>query len=77
MDRYRIAPGTRIDLSTIDAADTSGFDGAKAEGRAELKRLKERVFYLLRSILNIGPLVNDIFTIECHSCFINIKIAIS
>ena len=43
MDRYRIAPGTRIDLSTIDAADTTGFDGGKKEGRAELKRLVARL----------------------------------
>ncbi len=43
MDRYRIAPGTRVDLSTIDAADTSAFDGDKQEGRAELKRLVSRL----------------------------------
>jgi PPK2 family polyphosphate:nucleotide phosphotransferase len=43
MDRYRIAPGTHVDLSTIDAADTSGFDGSKAEGRKELARLVERL----------------------------------
>ncbi len=46
MDRYRIAPGTRPDLSAIDAADTSGFSGGKAEGRAELERLVGRLAQL-------------------------------
>jgi len=43
MDRYRIEPGTRVDLSSIDTADTSGFDGGKAEAKAELKRLVKRL----------------------------------
>lgn len=43
MDRYRVMPGQEIDLSNWDPADTSGFDGNKAAGRAHLKSLRRRL----------------------------------
>ncbi len=43
MDRYRIAPGSTVDLAAIDTRDTSGFDGGKAEAKSELKRLVGRL----------------------------------
>lgn len=39
MDRYRIEPGTSVDLSQWDPDDTSGYDGGKKQGRKELDRL--------------------------------------
>jgi PPK2 family polyphosphate:nucleotide phosphotransferase len=43
MQQYRIAPGTKVDLSAVDAAETSGFDGGKREAKDELKRLVGRL----------------------------------
>ena len=42
-DRYRIAPGTEVDLARHDPRDKSLFDGDKEAGRAETKRLNERL----------------------------------
>jgi PPK2 family polyphosphate:nucleotide phosphotransferase len=43
MDRYRVRPGSRIDLSAWDPDDTSAFDGDKDEGKEALKALNERL----------------------------------
>jgi PPK2 family polyphosphate:nucleotide phosphotransferase len=39
MERYRVEPGTRVDLSTWDPNDTSAFPVAKREGKALIKGL--------------------------------------
>ncbi len=46
MDRYRVRPGSRVDLSQWDPGDTAAFEGGKAAGKAELKRLVERLSQL-------------------------------
>jgi PPK2 family polyphosphate:nucleotide phosphotransferase len=43
MDRYRVPPGTRVDLSRHDPGKTPTFDGKKKEARAELERLNRRL----------------------------------
>jgi PPK2 family polyphosphate:nucleotide phosphotransferase len=39
MDRYRIAPDTEVDLSSIDPRATAAFDGGKSAGKARLREL--------------------------------------
>ena len=39
MDRYRVRPGTRVDLAQWDPSATAAFDGGKREGRERLKTL--------------------------------------
>ena len=39
MDMYRIAPGTVVDLSSIDTRDSAAFDGDKTAGKARLEDL--------------------------------------
>jgi len=39
MDRYRIKPGTRVDLNEWDPKDTGAFDGKKSDATAELAKL--------------------------------------
>ena len=39
MKRYRVKPGSQVDLSERDAGDTSAFDGDKEAARARLADL--------------------------------------
>ena len=43
MDRYRVKPGSKVDLGQWDPNDKSAFTGNKKEGREELLRLNERL----------------------------------
>ncbi|MCB0215455.1 MAG: polyphosphate kinase 2 family protein [Caldilineae bacterium] len=43
MDRYRIKPGSQVDLSRHDPDDRSAFDGDKAAGKAETAALNGRL----------------------------------
>jgi PPK2 family polyphosphate:nucleotide phosphotransferase len=43
MQRYRIAPGSQVDLSQWDPNDKAAFPTKKKEGRAHLKTLNERL----------------------------------
>ncbi len=43
MDRYRVEPGSRVDLSTVDPRDTGAFDGKKREGREMIRKLNRRL----------------------------------
>jgi len=43
MDRYRINPGTPVDLGDWDPADRSAFEGDKGAARVELKVLNKRL----------------------------------
>jgi PPK2 family polyphosphate:nucleotide phosphotransferase len=43
LHRYRVEPETDVDLSQIDPADLSAFEGGKTEGRGETKRLNARL----------------------------------
>jgi PPK2 family polyphosphate:nucleotide phosphotransferase len=43
MDRYRIAPRSRVRLNRFDPSDSGEFRGAKDEGRQQLERVKERL----------------------------------
>ena len=43
MNRYRVKPGTKIDLSQRDPNDTSGFAGKKQEAKQELLALNRRL----------------------------------
>jgi PPK2 family polyphosphate:nucleotide phosphotransferase len=43
MDRYRVKPGTKVDLSQWDPNDKSLFDGAKQEGKKTLDELNDRL----------------------------------
>ena len=43
MDRYRIAPGTRVDLAAFDPNDGSEFDGDKQAGEAAATELVKRI----------------------------------
>jgi len=48
LDRYRVPPGTTVDLARWDPADRSGFDGPKKSGRAFLAELRGRLVELQR-----------------------------
>ena len=43
MKRYRVKPGSQINLSQWDPNDKSAFDGSKREGRKVLRSLNERL----------------------------------
>jgi PPK2 family polyphosphate:nucleotide phosphotransferase len=43
MKRYRVKPGSQVDLSQWDPNDKSAFPGNKAEGQARLLELNERL----------------------------------
>jgi PPK2 family polyphosphate:nucleotide phosphotransferase len=43
MDRYRIAPGTSVDLADLDPGDSSEFDGDKEAGQAKADELVDRI----------------------------------
>jgi PPK2 family polyphosphate:nucleotide phosphotransferase len=43
MDRYRVRPGSDIDLRRWDPNDTTAFDGDKDEGRETLRALNKRL----------------------------------
>jgi PPK2 family polyphosphate:nucleotide phosphotransferase len=43
MDRYRVRPGSQIELSAWDPSDTSAFDGDKDEAKDALEVLNERL----------------------------------
>jgi PPK2 family polyphosphate:nucleotide phosphotransferase len=43
MDRYRVTPGSRVDLSEWDPRDKQGFPMAKKEGKRLLKELNGRL----------------------------------
>lgn len=43
MDRYRIAPGTRVDLAAMDPRDAGAFAGSKDDGEERLGALNERL----------------------------------
>lgn len=49
MDRYRVAPGARLDLRALDPADRSAFPHLdKRRGKEELRRLNRRLAELQR-----------------------------
>ncbi len=43
MERYRITPGTAVDLGSLDPADTSAFSNGKKGGKNRLKALNDRL----------------------------------
>jgi PPK2 family polyphosphate:nucleotide phosphotransferase len=43
MDRYRVKPGSRVDLDKWNPDDHGAFDGRKAEGRKRLLKLNDRL----------------------------------
>lgn len=43
MDRYRVIPGTVVDLGSLDPADTSAFTSGKSAGKASIKALNDRL----------------------------------
>ena len=43
MDKYRVKPGQKLDLSKIDPADTSEFNGDKDDAKGALKKLVARL----------------------------------
>ena len=43
MDRYRVKPGTRVDLSVWDTKDRSAFDGDKSAGKDAAKDANRRL----------------------------------
>jgi PPK2 family polyphosphate:nucleotide phosphotransferase len=43
MDRYRVQPGTEIDLRTWDPRDNGAFDGDKKAGKEVLRLLRKRL----------------------------------
>lgn len=43
MDRYRVRPGTQIDLSAWDPRETAAFDGDKGDGKDALDELNKRL----------------------------------
>ena len=43
MKRYRVKPGTEVDLSAWDPADKRAFDGSKSEGEKEVLKLNKRL----------------------------------
>ena len=43
MERYRVKPGSNIDLSKWDPNDTDGFDGDKDAGKARIKQLTHKL----------------------------------
>jgi PPK2 family polyphosphate:nucleotide phosphotransferase len=48
MDRYRVAPGTTVDLTDHDPGDRSGFEGDKEAARARKKHLRDELADLQR-----------------------------
>ena len=43
MDRYRVKPGKRVDLSQWDPDDTSAFDGSKEQAQDRLSKLNRQL----------------------------------
>lgn len=43
MDRYRVIPGTAVDLGSLDPADTSAFSNGKSAAKTRLKALNDRM----------------------------------
>ncbi len=43
VERYRVRPGTRVDLTAVDPRDTGDFDGDKGEGEAAHVALNARL----------------------------------
>lgn len=43
MDRYRVAPGTKVDLTDFDPDDRAGFEGDKEEAKALFAQMVERI----------------------------------
>ncbi len=43
MERYRVTPGTAVDLGSLDPADTSAFTSGKNAGKASLRALNGRM----------------------------------
>jgi PPK2 family polyphosphate:nucleotide phosphotransferase len=54
MERYRIAPGTTVDLGLLDPAETSGFEGAKQQAKARLRSLNKRLEQLQETLYAQG-----------------------
>jgi PPK2 family polyphosphate:nucleotide phosphotransferase len=54
MNRYRIKPNSKIDLSQHDPEDTSAFDGDKRDGLKRLAKLNERLADLQRVLYAEG-----------------------
>ncbi len=48
MERYRVRPGTTVDLASVDPADRSGFDGDKHAAKEQLRHLRKRLAELQR-----------------------------
>ncbi len=53
-DRYRIAPGARLDLSRLDPDDRAAFAGDKAAGRERLRALNSRLEELQEALYAEG-----------------------
>src|SRR4051795_4103039 len=45
-DTYRIVPGSRVDLATVDADDTDEFDGKKADAQTRIDEQSARLLEL-------------------------------
>jgi PPK2 family polyphosphate:nucleotide phosphotransferase len=43
MDRYRVIPGTAVDLAALDPADTAAFSNGKAGAKKRLRALNDRM----------------------------------
>jgi PPK2 family polyphosphate:nucleotide phosphotransferase len=43
MDRYRVIPGTAVDLAALDPADTAAFSNGKAGAKKKLRALNNRM----------------------------------
>jgi len=43
MDKYRVKPGTQVDLGQWDPDDKSAFDGDKSDGAKAMEKLNRRL----------------------------------
>ncbi len=59
MDRYRVAPGSDIDLKDWDPDDLAAFPGDKGEARDLFEDMVERIAELLRDH-RVDPLPDEL-----------------
>ena len=50
MKRYRVKPGSKVDLSKMDAGSTAGFKGTKKDAEARLLELNDRLEVLQEAL---------------------------
>jgi len=60
MERHRVKPGSRVNLTKLDPEDTSGFKGGKGQGRERLRRLN----------LQLGELQETLYAEHKHKVLI-------